>query len=488
MSYVDGPDLGRLLLELGRRGRGLEVAAVMVIATGVIDALRYLHREAGDVLGGPAAGRPVLHGAVTPQNVLIGTDGDVRLTDLGRAWPAGRAQPKAPTTRLRMGSLSPESVRDQPVSERTDVFHLGTLLYECLTGRHPFLTDTVQGTAREVGLTIPPTVCTLRPSVPVQLSVIVQRCLDADPTARWRSVGEVGRALAAVELPGHDDGPRALARELISVFPDHNDASRPWALRGGGFHPPFLPNVLAWLPAPPVELTEGPVRRRQSDGALVAPWAEHVSGSVRIPPFDPSGLRAASTPAALVPVGASAAPAPIQDPVAPPISGATVPAPPVASAPMAPAGSPVVPGIVVGALLGAVATALLFALFVPRTPSLPPSPTAPAPAVLTDGPQVELRTVQRPRDGVLLPLEGEQRPSSIGVSVPLLVVTEPGGATVFVDGERIGVSPVSVRRPPGALVQVQARHDGYRTNARLFSVPDEGGELVLTLERQPRPR
>ncbi len=535
MSYVDGPDLGRLLLELGRRGRLLDVRAIVVIAGGVIDALRYLHRDAGDALGGPATGLPVVHGSVTPQDVLIGTDGDVRLTDLGRAWFAGRSQPKVPTTRGVMTAMSPEELRDQPVSERTDIFHLGTLLYECFLGRHPFLMSSVQATAREVGLTTPVPVVQLRPDVPVALSNLVQRCLEPDPDQRFRSVGEVGRALAAMDLPGYDDGTRSLARELVSVFPEHNDASRPWVLRGGGFHPPFLPMVLSWLPAPPV-VRETPLPppaavggieqlRPESDPAE-PPWErpQELSGSFLSPRPRPPGAEEAPTarwpgspddplsavgettdgfepitdpvlpsmppPPAAPPtpdVGARASARHALEEVAenpaprtgasrePPLPGAPAPLP--AGPAAAPAPSRLT-GPLIGAALVAVVTALGFALFVPRTPTAVPPlpPVAPAPVV---GPEVR-RQPAPPSDGALPPLEGDQRAER--APVPLVIATNPVGAQIYVDGVEVGVSPVTVARPAGALVHVQARAPGRAAAARLYSIPEEGGSLSLTLE------
>ena len=76
-----------------------------------------------------------------------------------------------------------------------------------------------------------------------------------DPEERPRSAGQVARELDALGLT--DQGPRALVRELVSVFPAYNDAALPWALRGESFHPPFLPMVLSWLPAPPQHEAQG---------------------------------------------------------------------------------------------------------------------------------------------------------------------------------------------------------------------------------------
>ncbi|MCO4772295.1 MAG: serine/threonine protein kinase [Deltaproteobacteria bacterium] len=471
MEYVDGPDLGRLLLELGRRGRLLELPAALVVVTGLIDALRYLHRDAGAQLGGPAQGLPVLHGALTPQNVLIGTNGDVRLTDLGRAWFAGRQPPKVPTTRIRMDSLSPEALRDQPLTERTDVFHLGTLLYEVLSGRHPFLMDSVQATAREVGLTQPLPVAKLRPELPGELSDLVSRCIHLDPEARPRTVGEVGRALSAMPIPGAGEGPRALVRELVSVFPEHNDASRPWVLRGGSYHPPFLPMVLSWLPPPPV-IYESPTGTGplpvveppwEPDAQLEAIPPDLVTDrtpALDLRPLAPPPTSAPATPAPAGPEATEAEPPAVPDPPRPRWSSGAV-----------------------GAGLGALGTALLFALFVPRTPTIS-EPPPPLPSTGLSGEPQVVRGDAASRDETLPTLEGAGGEEA-ELFVPLIVITEPQGAEVFIDGVSAGASPVTVRRQPGALLQVQAHTPGLAPVARLYAVPAGGGSLTLTLDPAP---
>lgn len=459
MEYVDGPDLSRLLLELGRRGKQLDLASVLVVAHGILDGLRYLHREAGDHLGGPSTGLPVLHGDLSPANVLLTAAGDVKIADLGRAWVGGRTQPAPRTTHLQMASLTPESVRDQPFTERSDVFLVGTVLYECLTGRHPHLQDSVQATARVVGLGEPTPVAHLRPDVPPGLADLVERCLARDPDDRPPSAGTVARELAALGL-GED--PRALVRELVAVFPAHNDASLPWALRGESFHPPFLPMVLSWLPAPP--LVEAPGLSSWSPPPAEPPWEAQAKlrGAHEVVPDDEPEDEDVDT---------------LRDDDEEPVAAPTPPPP----APTPPPPGPKWWGIGIGAGLGALSTALLFALFVPRTPSVSiPEPTG-SPA--SEDPAV-VRGAPRP-DGLPAVESPAQDEARVG-AVALTILTEPPGATVYIDGKEEGTSPVVVRRPAGTLLQVQARLEGHVAVARLHAVPSEDGTLNVLLPPTPR--
>lgn len=535
MEYVDGPDLARVLLELGKRDRRLDLRSVHAVLVAVVDALRFLHEKAGALLGGGAQGRPVLHNAVGPQNILVGAHGDVRLADLGHAWFTGRNQPRARTTIGLMSSLTPEALRDQPVSERTDIFLVGGLLYECLTGRHPFLRDTVQETAREVGRGAPVPVDALRP-VPPELSDLTHRCLAIDPAARPASMAELADALARLPLPGREDGTRVLVKELRALFPEHNDASRPWVLRGRGFHPSFLPMVSSWLPAPnstldlvsPPSVEGRPARlvdpeasepRRgtwadawQSYADLDEEWEVASEDGISLAPWEPAPFEARPddpTPLQPVPSLPPAAPLPAapslprEAPSRPPgwAEPERMAAVPVVAAAALPGGAPpVVPPEPPPA--EPVAPSESVAPSEPEPPAPPPSAPEPqgvsvpvlfggillgalvsallvallmprAPAPLQAPRPASDPTVER-----VAPPPREPPPSP---TVRVTLQTVPPGARVSVDGQPLGTSPIELRREPGTLVQVQVRADGHRPLARLVTIPAQGGPVALEL-------
>lgn len=369
-EYVDGPDLATLLLEVGKRGRRLDLRAVWQVMFGMAEALQFLHEEAWRSVDGAPEGSPLLHLDLVADNVLVAADGFARLTDLGRGWFVGSDREPPMATRGFTPALAPEQARGQAVDVRSDIFLFGVLFYECLTGRHPFLRDTVHETAREVGRARPLPLETLRP-VPPEVAAFVERCLDVAPNGRFSSAAELIVALHALDLPGVDEGQAVLAAEIASVFPGHGGSSRPWVLRGGIFRPPFLPMVLSWLP-PPIAGPEspspavlpaegGPVQLGPNTGRVPDPDVEATDAFQHLPEeqvIEPA-------------VAGSAAAAPH----APDTEGAApteVPRPPKKrkrrreTAPWLRAG--------LAAALGAGLTALAFLLFVPRTPELGPTP------------------------------------------------------------------------------------------------------------------
>ncbi len=481
-EYTDGPDLATLLLELGKRGRRLDLRCAWQVMRAVAEALDYLHRTAWRVVPGTPAGSVLVHGDVVTDNVLVSAQGSVQLTDFGRVWFVGSDREPPAATRGFTPALTPEQARGQSVDARSDVFLFGALFYECLTGRHPFLRDTVHETAREVGRARPVALETLRP-VPPEVAALVERCLDVSPARRPPTTAALIEALDELDLPGIEEGQVVLAEEIASVFPGHQASTRPWVLRGGTFRPPFLPMVLSWLPPP----ASGP----DSSSPTLAP-AE--GGPARLGPDTARGpdLDAQATDSVPQLVEEAVPEAPVPPPV--PQEPGDGPDPlEIASTqprrgrrhkavqleeeparPAPPARPPIgvwVRGGLAGAL-GAGLTALAFLLFVPRTPD-----HRPPPAPVQVGPEparAERRASVGPKAAPLA--------DPVGASVQVVIHSAPPGARVSVDGQDLGLAPVTLDRTPGALLQVQLELDRHASTSRLVPVPDEGGEFTIRLE------
>ncbi len=135
MDYIDGVSLADLLKELSRRQQKVGVDVALRI---VVDALRGLHaaHELRDYAG---TFMNVVHRDATPTNILVGRDGSVRITDFGVAKAVAReVQTQAGYIKGKFGYMAPEQAADQPLDRRVDVFALGTVLWELLTGRPLF--------------------------------------------------------------------------------------------------------------------------------------------------------------------------------------------------------------------------------------------------------------------------------------------------------------------------------------------------------------
>lgn len=193
LEFIDGKDLGVLLARLRARGERLPPGLSLNLILRVLDALAYAHRKKD------AEGRELnlVHRDISPGNVLVGYDGEVKVIDFGLAKSAqsnAHTQPSALLGKLLY--MSPEMVRHQPVDKRADLFSTAVLLYELLAGEHPLarlsgaeiLTRLAQpGFPRLEG-----TVAGLPPGI----DAVLQKGLASDPNQRFRTAEELRGALA----------------------------------------------------------------------------------------------------------------------------------------------------------------------------------------------------------------------------------------------------------------------------------------------------
>ncbi|HEY3353419.1 MAG TPA: bifunctional serine/threonine-protein kinase/formylglycine-generating enzyme family protein [Polyangia bacterium] len=177
---------------------------------------------------GYAHSRGVVHRDVKPENILVGNFGEVYLTDWGiaRVIPAGGAEPAAETAGQLTsqsaflgtpGYMPPEQIVDPTsVDARADVFALGVVLYEILTGTSPFHGQNAVETLRRTLAEEPKPPCELNPQAPLLLGELCLRCLARDPAARPRSMAEVvGDLQAFLEGSKERERQRQAAAELV---------------------------------------------------------------------------------------------------------------------------------------------------------------------------------------------------------------------------------------------------------------------------------
>jgi serine/threonine-protein kinase len=189
MEYVDGPTLGELMAALARSGERLEPAVAAHIAAELCKGLDYAHRK----------GEGVIHRDLSPRNVLLSRDGEVKLVDFGLALAGDRAQHAHRGSSLPAGSfpyMSPEQVRGEPLDPRSDLFSLGVLLWEMLAGAHLFARADADATlAAVLDQPIRPPSQT-RPDLPAELDRTCLRALARSRDERYASAGEILAALA----------------------------------------------------------------------------------------------------------------------------------------------------------------------------------------------------------------------------------------------------------------------------------------------------
>ncbi|HUS64859.1 MAG TPA: serine/threonine-protein kinase [Kofleriaceae bacterium] len=188
MEFVDGPTLAGLEIALEARGQRMAPAMAAYVVAELCKGLDYAHRK-GDGL---------IHRDLSPRNVMVSREGEVKLVDFGLAVAAA----SAPTTRRAdrpAGSfpyMSPEQVRQEALDPRSDIFSAGVILWELLTGLDLFARDTDDGTLAAVleAEIAPPSL--VRDGVPDELERIAMRALERDSARRWESAGAMGTALS----------------------------------------------------------------------------------------------------------------------------------------------------------------------------------------------------------------------------------------------------------------------------------------------------
>ncbi|HYX24338.1 MAG TPA: TonB family protein [Thermoanaerobaculia bacterium] len=209
MEYVEGKDL-RSLLNAGRRkDLPLPLGLSLMIAARLASALDYAHRKRDfedRELG-------LVHRDVSPQNVLLSYEGDVKLCDFGIAKAVSKAsQTQMGALKGKLQYMSPEQAWGRAVDARSDLFSLGSVLFEMVTGERLFQGESeisVLEAVRQGRVRSPRQV---NPAVPREVDEIVTRALAVDPQARFQTAGEMKQrleaVLAALPLPA---GPADLA-------------------------------------------------------------------------------------------------------------------------------------------------------------------------------------------------------------------------------------------------------------------------------------
>jgi serine/threonine protein kinase len=218
MDQVDGKNLGELLDSGLDSGKPLTVPHALFIACEILSGLDYAHRKT-DERGAPLH---IVHRDVSPQNILISFDGEVKIVDFGIARAATKVHStQAGIIKGKFGYMSPEQALGKDVDARSDVFAAGILLYEMLTLERLFFSETDVVTLDRVKRADVPTPSKTNPALPPQLDAIVFKALARDPAARFQSASEMRLALSRFlyQLPVEASS-KTLSAYLKTLFGD----------------------------------------------------------------------------------------------------------------------------------------------------------------------------------------------------------------------------------------------------------------------------
>ncbi len=237
MRYVEGPDL-RSLVRAHERLDPERAARLVAQVGAALDA---------------AHARGIVHRDVKPENVLLGASDHVYLTDFGltkRVDSLGGMPTRPGGWVGTLGYVAPEQIRGERVDARADVYALGCLLVFALTGHAPFRRETEEATLWAHLSEPPPPVSGDVPGVPPAFDAVVARAMAKDPTERFHSAGDLGRAaLAAAGVVVSDPGERSVATGAATW------EERSTAAEGEGVTIPVSPP-----PGSPPQITPTPVR------------------------------------------------------------------------------------------------------------------------------------------------------------------------------------------------------------------------------------
>jgi len=224
LEYVDGKDLRRAAVRAKERGEPLPASFVLFVMGRVLEALSYVHKKADD-LGQPLR---LVHRDLSPQNILVSYEGEVKIIDFGLVKGGLNASETHPS--LMLGTflyMSPEQLRHEAVDLRTDLYAAGVCLYELLTGKNPFESDSVdkqltllmegpEKVVRELGTRVSPA-----------LRDLLTRAMAVLPDDRYQSAEEFHEALqACLKLEDPTMDAPVVGRVLRGLFAQEYEAER----------------------------------------------------------------------------------------------------------------------------------------------------------------------------------------------------------------------------------------------------------------------
>lgn len=201
LEFVEGADLGELLTDAENAGLGVPRDAALHIVIEIARALEHVHR-AVDAQG---ASLGIVHRDVTPGNILLSWDGQVKLTDFGIARAIDRLERTAVgIVKGKLSYLAPELVRSETGDHRVDIFALGCVLHEVLCGESP-MEDRNARYRAAAGDHLP-----LSEKLGEDVAAVVRRAVDPQPERRFQSASELARACEGILLGAGGSKSRAL--------------------------------------------------------------------------------------------------------------------------------------------------------------------------------------------------------------------------------------------------------------------------------------
>ncbi len=206
MEYLAGADLRTLIKRTKRMRTRMSPAAGIYVTREILSALAYAHTKSGP------DGRPLrlIHRDVSPSNILVSHSGEVKLTDFGIA-KAATHNSVFYRVKGKVGYMSPEQAKNEPLDHRSDLYSMAVVLYEMITGERLFVSAGLTSTPEQIYSQPIPMLSRKISGLPADLDKVMLRALAIDPDARYQTAGELQEALLRV---AHKHGLLMSAPEL----------------------------------------------------------------------------------------------------------------------------------------------------------------------------------------------------------------------------------------------------------------------------------
>lgn len=193
MDFVEGQNLRQTLNVLKKENRNLSIDQVVYLIKEIAAGLDYAHRALDDTSGKPLN---IIHRDMSPQNVMISFDGEVKIVDFGIAKTENQIdQTQSGTIKGKFGYMSPEQADGKQLDGRTDVFSLGVILWELLSGERLFVAANEAATLKKVRDCQIPSLRKINPEIPAELERIAMKALTKDLSLRYQSAQSLHKDL-----------------------------------------------------------------------------------------------------------------------------------------------------------------------------------------------------------------------------------------------------------------------------------------------------
>ncbi len=262
MEYIDGHDLKSIMGTAEETDQRLPVELALFIVSKIAGALEYAHRKRDF----DEKEMELVHRDVSPQNVLISYEGDIKLCDFGIAKAASKASHTlSGALKGKLQYMSPEQAWGRRIDRRSDIFALGAVLFELLTGRKLFGGDNELSVLEQVRHARVAAPSTINEEVTPEIDAIVMKALQGEPSSRYQTAGELVKDLDSIvysfwPTPTNAD---------VAIYMHHLYTAHP--------------STVAVTDAPDVE--EAPTETALPEPAVAAPVAE--TAEVQFPAWDP---------------------------------------------------------------------------------------------------------------------------------------------------------------------------------------------------------